>query len=73
MLDTKSARRLDSIGRLVIPSKLRAQLSLESGDECEFYIHEEEGSTYLCIKCPKVISELDKAKQLLAAHGYEIK
>jgi bifunctional DNA-binding transcriptional regulator/antitoxin component of YhaV-PrlF toxin-antitoxin module len=45
MLETQSSRRLDSIGRLVIPSKLREQLSLESGDECEFYIHEEKGVT----------------------------
>ena len=72
MLETQSSRRLDSIGRLVIPSKLREQLSLESGDDCEFYIHEEKGVTYLCIKCPKALSELDKAKQLLEAHGYKI-
>ena len=73
MLNTQHSRRLDSLGRLVIPSKLREQYGLETGVEYTFYAHEVEGQTYLCIpvKAPGE-SELEKAKALLAAAGYQV-
>jgi bifunctional DNA-binding transcriptional regulator/antitoxin component of YhaV-PrlF toxin-antitoxin module len=72
MKETEFARCLDSVGRLVIPSKLRTQLHLESGCECAFYIHEMDGETYLCIKCPKQETELEKAIRIITANGMKI-
>lgn len=72
MKKTDFARCLDSVGRLVIPSKLRAQLNLENGYECAFYIHEVDGETYLCIKCPKQETELEKAIRIITANGMKI-
>ena len=53
MLKTEFARKLDSTGRLVIPSKLRDYLGMETGQLFNFYIQKEEnGDVYLCVKCP---------------------
>jgi bifunctional DNA-binding transcriptional regulator/antitoxin component of YhaV-PrlF toxin-antitoxin module len=40
MRETEYSRRLDSSGRLVIPSKLREELRMEVGDEYAFFIQE---------------------------------
>lgn len=72
MIQTDYARCLDSVGRLVIPSKLRTQLHLESGYECVFYTHEIDGETYLCIKCPKQETELERAIKIIQKNGLKI-
>lgn len=72
MKDTGYLRCLDSVGRLVIPSKLRAQLNLENGSECKFFTTVFEGETYLCIKCPTAQSELEKAIQIVQNHGLKV-
>ena len=65
MQATKYARKLDSVGRLVIPSRLR-----EPNETFTFYTHEAEGKIYLCIECPTAASELEKAMELLEKNGY---
>ena len=69
MQDTKYARKLDSTGRLVIPSKLREEIGLQAGDLCQFYFHVEDGKRYLCVE---VDSEIEKAKRILEENGYEV-
>ena len=72
MRETEYSRRLDSSGRLVIPSKLREELKMEQGDEYIFHIHEYEGSTYLCVKCFRKENEIERAKRILAEAGIKI-
>lgn len=72
MQDTGYSRNLDSIGRLVIPSKIRTALNLENGSECRFYTTVFEGETYLCIKCPTSQSELRKAIQIVQSYGLKV-
>lgn len=69
MKETEFARRLDSSGRLVIPSKLREELRMEVGDTYDFYIHEENGEKYLCVKCFRVEDEIARAKRILEEAG----
>lgn len=69
MTKTEYSRKLDSAGRLVIPSKLRDTLGLCTGDELEFYIIEEGGRTYLAVECPKMESEVERAKRVLREAG----
>lgn len=70
MKKTEYSRKMDSTGRLVIPSDLREQMDLRSGDECYFYIHEDEQHrTFLCIECPRVENEIEKAKRILREAG----
>lgn len=72
MKETNYARHLDSTGRLVIPARLREELQLVSGDPYTFFTHEIDGTTYLCIQCPKAESELERAKRILLEHGFKI-
>ena len=70
MIQTEYIRKLDSNGRVVVPSQLRDQLDLRPGDPCTFYIHEEaDGRTFLCVECPRVESEVEKAKRILREAG----
>lgn len=72
MKETEYSRRLDSSGRLVIPSKLREELKMEQGDEYIFYTHEHEGRTYLCVECFRKENEIERAKRILAQAGIKI-
>ena len=69
MKKTQYARRLDTMGRLVIPSRLREEFGLAVGDTLEFFWHEENGKTYLCIECPEQETELQKALKVLEKNG----
>ena len=66
---TEHSRKMDTNGRIVIPSPLRDELSLTPGDECKFAVMEYEGTTYLCIPCPKAESEVEKAQRILREAG----
>lgn len=72
MIETQYARRLDTSGRLVIPSKLREELGLTIGETYVFFKHEENGKAYLCIECPQQETELEKALKLIAEHGIKV-
>lgn len=67
MYKTRFARKLDSTGRLVIPTKLREQMGLVVGEEYIFYITEdEEGSKYICIKCPAIDEKtVEEARKII--------
>lgn len=69
---TNQSRKVDSTGRVIIPSGLRDELSIQTGDLCEFFIHEHEGDTYLCIKCPNVLNKIEEAKRILREAGIKI-
>ncbi len=72
MLDTQYSRRLDSLGRLLLPEQLRDGLGLEAGTEYVFYTHEHKGKVYLCIETPGAKSEVEKALEVLKKNGYNI-
>lgn len=69
MFQTEYSRRLDSTGRLVIPSKLRDELQIHEGDEFVFYIHEEDGRKFLCIEASRLENSIEKAKRILREAG----
>ena len=70
---TDFSRKLDTVGRLVIPSKLRKDMRLELGEEYPFFTCVDDfGQSWLCIPCPGVETELDRAKRLLEESGYTI-
>ena len=66
-----ASRKLDNLGRIVIPKDLREQFHLVQGRPYKFYLHEEEGHQYLCIQCPGPdAGELNRARQMLEDAGY---
>lgn len=69
---TNHSRKLDSLGRLVLPAPLREQLGVELGEVYDFYTHEHEGEVYLCIKCANASPQVEEAKKILQDAGYTI-
>ncbi len=70
---TGHIRRVDTNGRIIVPSQLRDQLSIRPSDTYEFLIYKaDDGRTYLCIECTGLESELQKAKRLLEEAGYKV-
>lgn len=50
MFKTKFARRMDPVGRIVVPTKLRDLIDLRGDEVYDFYITEgEDGNAYICI------------------------
>jgi len=72
MKATEYARKIDSTGRLIIPSHLREQLDIRTGDVMDFFIHEDGGRTFLCIECPRIENQIEKAKRILRENGIEV-
>ena len=72
MLKTAYTRKLDTIGRLMIPSKLREELHMINGHNYEFYIDEIDGKTFLCIECPEASDAVALAKETLEQNGYRV-
>lgn len=72
MVETDFERMVDVTGRIVIPYKLREQFFIEPGQTYKYYVHEEDGEYYLCIKCNRIESEVERAKKVLIANGYHL-
>ena len=72
MKQTGHTRKIDSNGRIIIPSQLRDELNIKGGDIHEFFIHELDGRTYLCIECYGLEDEIEKAKRVLREAGIKV-
>lgn len=63
MRATGYVRKLDALGRIVLPKSLRKELSINEGDNIEMYVNPE-GSVILdkytprCIFCDKIKAEI---------------
>ena len=72
MRKTEHRRKVDSNGRVIIPSQLRDELDIRPGDLLEYCILTHEGRTFLCFECPRVEDEIEKAKRILREAGISI-
>ena len=72
MQETGFGRKLDSLGRLVLPKKLREQMNLVEGQTYQFFTHKIGNKMYLCIECPGNQDEIDLAIELLKKNGIKI-
>lgn len=70
MTKTEYSRKIDNVGRLVIPSKLRLLLGIEPDKDYDFYVHEMEGKKYLCICTGD--AELKKAMNKVRSAGLKV-
>ena len=55
MKQTGVTRKLDELGRIVIPKEIRTNFKIEEGDQVEFYLNENE----IIIKKPSPLNGLD--------------
>lgn len=69
MKKTEYSRKVDTNGRVIIPSQLRDRLDIRPGDLLEYCILEQEDKTYLCFECPRAGDEIEKAKKILKEAG----
>lgn len=71
---TQWSRKIDKMGRIVLPVRLREQYGLETGLECPIYEHEdEEGRLYICFQVPpKAVQNFKEARELLERLGYTV-
>ena len=73
MKKTEYSRKGDSNGRIIIPSQLRDELDIRQSDLLDFYIHvHADGRTFLCVECPRVEDEIEKAKRILREAGIKV-
>jgi len=59
MKNLDQTRKVDPLGRIVIPSKLRDSFGIKAGDKMEFYATMVDGMRYLCIACPNATPSRD--------------
>lgn len=71
MESTGLTRKLDSTGRLVIPTKLREKMGLITGQEYSFYtLEDDEGRKFICIECPGIDEKtLEEARRIVEKYG----
>ena len=71
MESTGYSRKLDSTGRLVIPTKLRDKMGMMAGQEYQFYTMEDEtGRRFICIECPGIDEQtLEEARRIVQKYG----
>jgi AbrB family looped-hinge helix DNA binding protein len=72
MKQTEYSRKVDSNGRIIIPSQLRDELDIRPQDILDFFVHEHEGRTFLCVECFRIEDEIERAKRILREAGIKL-
>ena len=49
MVNEHTTRKVDSLGRVVIPKSIRDKAEIKENDEVEFYTCEEDGRNFICL------------------------
>ena len=62
MINLNTNRKVDALGRIVIPSKLRDKFAIEPGDKVEFFSTYVDGVMYLCMACPHAAPPREEAE-----------
>ena len=71
MAESTYSRKLDAMGRIMIPVRLRDQLGLVLGREYAFEVHTINGRNYICIDCGPN-TELEEAMKLVQGAGLKV-
>lgn len=53
MEKTTYARKVDAMGRITIPIRLREEMGIEIGKNYEYFKLNLDGKEYLCLECPE--------------------
>ena len=71
MAESTYSRKLDAMGRIMIPVRLRDQLGLITGREYSFEVRQIDGRNYICIDC-SLNTELEEAMKLVQNAGLKV-
>lgn len=71
---TKFTRKMDSVGRIMVPIRLREETGIVCGKEYDFFVHlTSEGRKFVCIECPLTTEEqIQEATKLLRSKGIKV-
>lgn len=74
MIDTGYSRKLDTMGRIMLPKPLREQMGLIIGQEYNFFkFEDEQGRKFICIECPGIDeATLEEARRIVQKYGLKI-
>ena len=61
MVNENVIRKIDNLGRVVIPKHLRSKLGIVEGDELEIFTEERDGRSFVCFT--KVMTRDDRYEQ----------
>ena len=50
-----TSRKVDSLGRIVIPSNIRKKMRIHQDDELEFFVLELDNQNYICLSTNKTV------------------
>ena len=65
-----TSRKIDNLGRIVIPKGLRDRFGIKNNDELEYYVMECEGKKYICLRTLTMVET--SADVELEAMGLEL-
>ena len=71
MAESTYSRKLDAMGRIMIPVRLRDQLGLITGREYSFEVRQIDGHNYICSDCG-LNTELEEAMKLVQNAGLKV-
>lgn len=71
MAESTYSRKLDAMGRIMIPVRLRDQLGLIPGREYTFEVRTFNDRNYICIDCG-LNTELEEAMKLVKRAGLKV-
>lgn len=71
MAESTYSRKLDAMGRIMIPVRLRDQLGLVPGREYTFEVRTFNDRNYICIDCG-LNTELEEAMKLVKRAGLKV-
>lgn len=73
MRATGIVRRLDDLGRIVIPKEIRQNLNIREGDPMEIFVDSEHNGIYFCkYQCEETaVTLLKQAVQMLNGSNHE--
>ena len=68
-----TSRKLDNLGRIVIPKGLRTRLGISEAEELQFYTMRKDGISYICLtNCHEEDPKYRAAASVLEELGIEI-
>ena len=73
LIPENTSRKLDNLGRIVIPKSIRSRLGISEADELQFYTMRKDDISYICLtNCHEEDPKYRAAASVLEELGIEI-
>jgi AbrB family looped-hinge helix DNA binding protein len=72
LIAQNAIRKVDNLGRVVLPKGLRDQYGISDGDELDVFVLQDENNEYICFKAQEGKTKYAAAAEVLQELGCEI-